>query len=338
MKSISVRLSAGLLLLAVLLTTAISQEAPSTGQSRARRAASNDRTASDADDANLTRRGVEDRMRLDTNMVNVMVSVTDAEGRFITGLMKDHFEVYDDGVKQEIAHLSADDSPLSLGIVFDVSASMKDRLAQSIRALGRFIETSHKDDDYFLIAFNDQAKLVQDFTSSGESIASHLTLVEPRGETALYDAAYLAVEKVAQGRHGKKALLIISDGQDNNSRYSYKELRSRVQEADVAIYAIGITDSINDSVFGNGRSILQEITRMTGGRAFFPGANNESELIDICTRIALELRRRYWLAFYPTDYESDNRWHRVEVRLTLPKGLGRMSIAYRDSYQSFGRP
>lgn len=337
MKSMSVRLFAVFVSVTVLLTTAISQEVPSTDQSHAKRGATAN-PASNADDPDSIRKGLEDRVRLDTNIVNVIISVTDANGRFVTGLTQDHFEVYDDGVKQQIAYLSADDSPVSLGIVFDVSDSMKKRIGRSVKALGRFIETSHKDDDFFLIAFNDQAKLVQDFTSSGEQIASHLRLVEPRGETAMYDAAYLAVEKVGQGRHSKKALLIISDGQDNRSRYSYKELRNRVQEADVAIYAIGITDPANDSFFGNGRSLLQEITHMTGGRAFFPSADNEGELIDICARIALELRRRYWLAFYPTDRESATRWHKVEVKLNPPKGLGKTSIAYRDSYQSFGRP
>jgi Ca-activated chloride channel homolog len=272
---------------------------------------------------------------LGVGVVNVIVSVTDPYGRFVTGLGKDHFDVFDDKVKQQIAHFTDEDSPVSLGIVYDVSGSMKERIARSVKALRRFIETSHDDDDFFLIGFNDRAKLVQDFTPSGDQVISHLMFVQPKGSTALYDAAYLAVEKVAQGRHTKKALLIISDGQDNNSRYTYKELRNRVKEADVQIYAIGITDPASDSLAGFGRGVLEEITRMTGGRAFFPNAYNEPELVEICTRIALELRHQYSIGFYPTDMTSEAKWHKVQVKVNPPKGLGRLSLTYREGYQSF---
>jgi len=279
----------------------------------------------------------DERITLGTDIVNVSVSVTDPYGRFVTGLAKDHFDVYDDKVKQQIAHFTDDDAPVSLGIVYDVSGSMKERIGRSIKALRRFIDTSHQDDDFFLIAFNDRAKLVQDFTTSGDNILGHLMFANPKGSTALYDAAYIAVEKVQQGRHSKKALLIISDGQDNNSRYTYKELRNRVKEADVQIYAIGITDPASDSLAGFGRSVLEEMARMTGGRAFFPNAYNEPELVEICTRIALELRHQYSIGFYPTDIASDAKWHKVQVKVNPPRGLGRLSLNYRDGYQSFKR-
>lgn len=278
---------------------------------------------------------LKDDIHIGTAIVNVTVSVTDPYGRFVTGLGKEHFELFDDKVKQQIAHFTDDDAPVSLGIVYDVSGSMKERVGRSIRALRRFIETSHNDDDFFLIGFNDRAKLVQDFTTSGDSILGHLMFANPHGSTALYDAAYIAVEKVQQGRQTKKALLIISDGQDNNSRYTYKELRNRVKEADVQIYAIGITDPANDTLAGFGRSVLEEITRMTGGRAFFPNAYNEPELVEICTRIALELRHQYSVGFYPTDIQSEAKWHKVQVKVNPPRGLGRLSLSYRDGYQSF---
>jgi Ca-activated chloride channel family protein len=275
------------------------------------------------------------RIVLGVGVVNVIVSVTDPYGRFVTGLSKDHFDIFDDKVKQQIAHFTDEDSPVSLGIVYDVSGSMKERLMRSIKALRRFIETSHDDDDFFLIGFNDRAKLIQDFTTSGDQVVGHLMFVNPKGSTALYDASYLAVEKVQQGRHTKKALLIISDGQDNNSRYTYKELRNRVKEADVQIYAIGITDPASDTLAGFGRGVLEEITRMTGGRAFFPNAYNEPELVEICTRIALELRHQYSVGFYPSDVTSDAKWHKVQVKVNPPKGLGRLSLTYKDGYQSF---
>jgi Ca-activated chloride channel homolog len=294
------------------------------------------RAGSEAEDVKAPRiTKPDDKIILGTGVVNVIVSVTDPYGRFVTGLGKDHFDVFDDKVKQQIAHFTDEDSPVSLGIVYDVSGSMKERIVRSIKALRRFIETSHDDDDFFLIGFNDRAKLVQDFTPSGDQVLGHLMFVQPKGSTALYDAAYLAVEKVQQGRHSKKALLIISDGQDNNSRYTYKELRNRVKEADVQIYAIGITDPATDSLAGFGRGVLEEITRMTGGRVFFPNAYNEPELVEICTRIALELRHQYSIGFYPTDMTSEAKWHKVQIKVNPPRGLGRLSLTYREGYQSF---
>lgn len=277
----------------------------------------------------------KDKIVLETKIVNLIITVTDSYGRFVTGLAKAHFEVFDERVKQQIAHFSDADAPVSLGIVYDVSGSMKERISRSLRALKRFIETSHDDDDFFLMAFNDRATLVQDFTTSGDQIISHLMFVNPKGSTALYDAAYLAVEKIQQGRQPKKALLIISDGQDNNSRYTYKELRNRVKESDVIIYGIGVTDPATDSLAGFGRSVLEEIARMTGGRAFFPNAYNEPALVEICTRIALELRHQYSIGFYPTDLASAARWHKVQVKVNPPRGLGRLSLSYKDGYQSF---
>jgi Ca-activated chloride channel family protein len=292
-------------------------------------------TASKSDDTKVQKSVKDDKVTLGTDIVNVTISVTDSYGRFVTGLGKDHFELFDDKVKQQIAHFTDEDAPVSLGIVYDVSGSMKERIGRSMKALRRFIDTSHNDDDFFLIAFNDRAKLVQDFTVSGDNVLGHLMFVNPHGSTALYDAAYLAVEKVQQGRHSKKALLIISDGQDNNSRYTYKELRNRIKEADVQIYAIGITDPASDALAGFGRSVLEEITRMTGGRSFFPNAYNEPELVEICTRIALELRHQYSVGFYPTDVASEAKWHRVQVKVNPPRGLGRLSLLYKEGYQSF---
>jgi len=294
-------------------------------------------TSPDSASATKNSPNQKDQIVLGTKIVNLIITVTDSYGRFVTGLAKEHFDVFDERVKHQIAHFSDADAPVSLGIVYDVSGSMKERISRSMSALKRFIETSHDDDDFFLMAFNDRATLVQDFTTSSDQILSRLMFVNPKGSTALYDAAYLAVEKIQQGRQSKKALLVISDGQDNNSRYTYKELRNRVKESDVIIYAIGVTDPATDSLAGFGRSVLEEMARMTGGRAFFPNACNEVELIEICTRIALELRHQYSIGFYPTDLASPARWHKVQLKVNPPKGLGRLSLSYEDGYQSFAK-
>lgn len=273
---------------------------------------------------------------LTSRLVSVLVTVTDPYGRLVTGLRKEHFEVYDEKVKQEIAHFSDADAPVSIGIVYDLSGSMKRRVRRSIGALRRFLETSHKDDDFFLITFDDRPSLVQDFTSSPSRLISSLMFVEPKRSTALYDASYLAVEKLKEGRHAKKALLIISDGQDNQSRYTYREVRDRVREAGVLIYGIGIINPWTDSLAAYGRSRLEELSRITGGRAFFPRASNDSELFEICSRIALELRRQYSIGFYPTDVSGKSRWRKIKIKVKTPKGLGYLSLSYRDRYRSFG--
>ena len=289
--------------------------------------------AGDVSSSSPNARG-DSKIVIETGIVNLKVSVTDSLGRLVNGLGVDQFDVFDDKVKQQISLFSDEDSPISIGIIYDVSESMKDRINRSVRALRSFIETSHNDDDFFLIAFNDRARLIQDFTTSADQIAKHLLSVQPRGATALYDAMYIGAEKVQQGRHKKKALLIISDGQDNDSRYTGKELRNRLKEADVQVYAIGITDPA-DPRTASGRSTLEEITRMTGGRSFFPNACNEPELVEVCTRIALELRHQYSIGFYPTDIASKTMWHNVQVTVNPPKGLGRLIISYKDGYRSF---
>ncbi|GBC81966.1 hypothetical protein HRbin10_01083 [bacterium HR10] len=271
-------------------------------------------------------------VRLGANLVIVPVTVMDPYDRFVTGLRKEHFEIYDEKVKQEIVFFSEEDAPISIGIVFDVSGSMREKITRARTALRRFLDTSHPDDEFFVIAFNHEVQLVQDFTTSAETIMSKLMLIAPEGRTALYDAAYLGIEKVRQGKHARKAVLIISDGQDNSSRYTYGQLRELVKESEVQIYAIGIF-GLNERATSNealGRSILEEITSLTGGRAFFP--DTPVELDDVLTRIALELRHQYSLGFYPTNASREGEWRRIRVRVNPPRGLPRLTVRAREGY------
>ncbi len=269
-------------------------------------------------------------VKLGSNLVTIPVTVTDPYERLVTGLRKEHFEVYDDKVKQDVTFFAEEDSPISIGVVFDVSGSMKEKIQRARVALRKFVETSHPDDEFFLIAFNHITSLVQDFTTSGDEILSRLSLVEPSGRTALYDAAYLGVEKVHQGSQVRKAIIVISDGLDNSSRYTYSQLRNLVKEAGVQIYGLGIFSLNNRSDEAVGRSILEEITALTGGRAFFP--DNSAELDDVITRIALELRHQYNVGFYPSNTARDGQWHKVRVRVNPPKGLPRLTVRTREGY------
>src|SRR3989344_3716817 len=284
----------------------------------------------------------DEKLKLRTDLVSLVVSVTDSYNRSVLGLAQEHFEIYEDKVKQKIEHFSAEDVPVSLGIGFDISGSMKEKIGKAKSSLRKLLDNTHNDDDMFLVAFNDRARLVQDFTTSPEAILGKLMFTETRGTTALYDACYIAIEKLKQGRHGKKVMLLISDGQDNASRYTYRELRDQVKEADVIIYAIGIT-TLEEALEGYGRSILEELARMTGGRAFFPtffddpmniAKKNSPELDEILTRIALEIRHQYSIGYYSTNQKHDGSRRKVQVRTNPPKGLGRLYLKYKEEYKA----
>ena len=269
----------------------------------------------------------DDKIQLKARLVSMTVTVSDRYGRFVTGLEKRNFQVFDDGVEQEIAHFGDEDAPLTLGIIYDVSGSMGDLTSRSFQALKRFFDTSHQDDEYFIIAFNTRAQLVQDFTTSPSEILSRVIFVKAKGSTALYDGVYLGLEKARQGRHRKKALLIISDGEENSSRYSGRELREMLKESDIPVYGVGI------SQLYQGMGTLQSLSGWSGGMTFSP--MDEPQTRDIYTRIALMLRHQYAIGFYPTDAASPVDWHKVRIMISAPRGLGRLSLSYKKGYRSF---
>src|SRR5262245_60974600 len=200
----------------------------------------------------------QDKIILNTRLVNLTVSVNDKLGRFVAGLTKEDFEIFDDNVRQDIAFFSDDDAPISLGIVYDVSESMRNFSSRSLAMLRSFFDNSHKEDEFYIYAFNNRVQLVQDFTSLPEALLSRVTFIKARGSTALFDATYAAVEKVREGRHHKKVILIFSDGEENSSRYSGRELQNLLKENDVQIYAIGMSE------FSNGAGTLKFIAEPTG--------------------------------------------------------------------------
>lgn len=274
-----------------------------------------------------------DTFEFQTDLVTLTLTVTDYYGRYVTGLTKEAFTVYDEGDEQEITFFSDTDAPVSIGILFDVSGSMStEKINKARHALGRFINTSHPNDEYFLIAFNSRAQLLMDRSRDGEAVLRKLTLVEPQKNTALYDAVYLGTERVTRGVHQKKAILIISDGQDNSSRYSFKEVRRFLKESDVVIYSVGIMDSRDASSFDGmqGQAFLDSLSSITGGKSFYPQTN--VELDEIFERIALELRHQYSVGYTPKDFKPDGEWHKVKVKVKPPRGLPRLTVRYREGY------
>jgi Ca-activated chloride channel family protein len=268
-----------------------------------------------------------------TDLVTLTLTVTDLYGRYVSGLSKNAFTIIDNNLEQEITFFSDSDAPVSVGILFDLSASMSgEKIAKARKALERFINTSHPSDEYFLIAFNNRAQLLLDRTRDGESVLQKLTLVEPRNSTALYDAVYLGAEKVTRGAHQKKAMLIISDGQDNSSRYNFGEVRRLLKESDVVTYAVGIMDGRDaGSMTGmQGQAFLDELTSVTGGKSFYP--QTDVEMDEIFERIALELRHQYSIGYTPKDFEPNGKWHKVKVKVKPPRGLPRLTVRSREGY------
>ncbi len=268
-----------------------------------------------------------------TDLITLTVTVTDTYGRYVSGLGKNAFTVFDERKPQEITFFSDDDAPVSVGVIFDVSGSMSgDKVKRARDALSKFIQTSHNSDEYFLIAFNQRAQLLLDKTRDGNAVLDKLTFVQTRNNTALYDACYLGVEKVQRGTHPKRALLLISDGQDNNSRYTFNELRRLLKESDVTLYGVGIlSGSDTGSSMGmEGQGILDELASVSGGKAFFPRSN--AEMDDIFEQIALELRHQYSIGYKPANFTNDGRWHKIKVKVTPPRGLPHLFVRSKEGY------
>ena len=272
-------------------------------------------------------------VKVKTDLVTLTLTVTDLYGRYITGLDKNAFTVTDNNQQQDIQFFSDSDAPVSVGILFDVSGSMGgDKVLKAQKALSRFILTSHPMDEYFLIAFNSRAQLLLDRTRDGDAVLRKLTMVRPDKDTALYDAVYLGVERVTRGSHQKRALIIISDGQDNASRYNFNEVRRLMKESDVVAYSVGIMDSgdTSSSLGMQGQAYLDEISSVSGGKAFYP--QTDVEMDEIFERIALELRHQYSIGYTPKDFKPDNKWHKVKVKVKPPRGLPRLTVRNREGY------
>lgn len=270
---------------------------------------------------------------VNTDLVTLHLTITDSYNRYVSGLKKNAFTVFDNDEQQEIEFFSDEDAPVSVGILFDVSGSMSgDKIQKARTALKKFIDTSHPMDEYFLIAFNKRAQLLLDRTRNGEAVLDKLTLVQPKDNTALYDAVYLGAERVTRGAHQKRAMIIISDGQDNNSRYTFNNVKRLLKETDVTVYAIGILGggdygSANGAL---GQAYLDELTGVTGGKSFYPTTNVEMD--EIFERIAVELRHQYSIGFRPSKFNNDGSWHKLKVKVKPPRGLPRLTIRTREGY------
>jgi Ca-activated chloride channel family protein len=268
---------------------------------------------------------------VDVDLVLVPVTITDPMNRLVTGLDKDNFQLYEGNASQEIRTFSAEDAPVSLGVIFDSSGSMSTKMDRAKEAVIEFFKTANPQDEFFMITFNDEPDEITDFTNSVDDIQNRLVFAVPRKRTALLDAIYMGISKMRHAKYPKKALLIISDGGDNHSRYTENEIKSLVKEADVMIYAIGIYDRYASAAEERlGPQLLSDITELTGGRAFT--IDNPNDLGDVATKIGVELRNQYVLGYRPSKVVRDGKWRKIKVKLLPPKGLPPLKVYARTGY------
>ncbi|MGB6193694.1 MAG: VWA domain-containing protein [Terracidiphilus sp.] len=270
-------------------------------------------------------------LRMNVDMVLVPVTVTDPMNRLVTGLEKEDFQIYENSGEQKISSFVSEDAPVSIGIIFDLSGSMTSKLLRARESILQFIKTANPEDEFFVIGFNDRPELIEDFTSSVEDIQARLATVQSGHRTALLDAIYYGVQKMREARHQRKALLVVSDGGDNRSRYTEGEVRSQVRESDVEIYSIGIFDPYAATPEERtGPQLLNELSEETGGRLY--RVDDISEMGDIAEKISTELRNQYVIGYTPREISRDGKWRKVKVKLNPPPGLPQLTVHARTGY------
>jgi Ca-activated chloride channel homolog len=273
-------------------------------------------------------------IRSEVDLALVNVTVTDPYNRLVTGLEPDNFRVFEDGVEQEVVSFSSEDVPISIGVIFDFSGSMANKVDKAREAALQFFKTANPQDEFFLVSFNERAELTSAFTNSVEDLQSRMMLTAPKGRTALLDAIYLGLSQMRGAHNAKRALLILSDGGDNHSRYNENDIKRLVKEADTQLYAIGIYDPLGyrnrTPEELNGPSLLAEITELTGGRVF--AVEHLNDLPDIASKIGMELRNQYVLGYRPSNHIHDARWRKIKVKLRAPRGLPPLSVYAKTGY------
>jgi Ca-activated chloride channel family protein len=273
-------------------------------------------------------------IRTDVNLALVNVTVTDPYNRLVTGLEQDNFRVYEDTIEQEVVSFSSEDVPISIGVIFDFSGSMSNKIDKAREAALEFFKTANPADEFFLVSFNERAELTSTFTNSVEDLQSRMMLTSPKGRTALLDAIYLGLSQMRGAHNAKRALLILSDGGDNHSRYNENDIKRLVKEADTQLYAIGLFDPLgyrNRTMEElNGPSLLADITELTGGRVF--AVEHLNDLPDIASKIGMELRNQYVLGYRPSNHAHDARWRKIKVKLRAPKGLPPLTVYSKTGY------
>jgi VWFA-related protein len=275
-------------------------------------------------------------LRVDVPLVLIPVHVTTRAGTSVPGLNKENFRLFEDNIEQKIVHFANEDAPLSIGLLFDASGSMENKIKKSWEAAAEFFKTANSDDEFFLVQFSDRPKLLLPFTQDAEEVHQRIARVKPFGRTALLDAIGVGLSEMKKARYLRKAMVIVSDGGDNRSRYTRGEIKNALLESDVQIYAMGIFDldpsHRQPAEERNGPVLLNELADDTGGR-HIPVEKLE-DLPAVCARIGKELRDQYILGYYPTNEARDGKHRSVKVSVTPPDAMPPLKASYRRGYQA----
>jgi VWFA-related protein len=276
----------------------------------------------------------EVHLRVDTSVVLVPVHATSKIGTSITDLTEANFRVFEDGVEQKVTSFSKQDAPISVGLVFDSSGSMTRKIRKSAEAAAAFFKTANAGDEFFLIEFGERPKLVMPFTQDSDEIYRKIVQSRPFGRTSLIDAIHLALVQMKNARYARKAIVILSDGGDNRSRLTRREIKGALIESDVQMYAMGIFDPEDVTKHTpeeeNGPRLLDELAAQTGGRVY--PVDNLDELESISSTLGNALRNEYLLGYVPSNESRDGKYRQVKVRLDMPEEAPQLNITYRHGY------
>jgi Ca-activated chloride channel family protein len=270
-------------------------------------------------------------IRARADLVTVPVTITDELNRPIIGLGENNFQLFENRKPQQIKNFSSEDAPISIGIILDTSRSMTNKLERAREAVQQFCEASNPADEFFLISFNDEPRLAADFTNRPEELENALLAVEAKGRTSLLDAIYMGIRKMKSARYTRRALLILSDGGDNRSRYNERDVKRAIKEADVLIYSVGTFDryaATQEELLGP--ELLKSISDVTGGDSFT--LTNVAELPEVTRSIGSRLRHQYMLTYRPEEAVRDGKWHKISVKLRLPRKWSLLRVAARTGY------
>lgn len=273
-------------------------------------------------------------IQVNVEMVLVNVAVTDFEDRLVLGLHKDNFRLFENEVEQEILTFSQEDSPMSIGLLFDLSTSMADKIDKARQAALQILKMANPADEFFLVSFSDRAELTSGFTPDLQEVQSRMLAMVPRGHTALLDAIHMGTEEMKNARYRRRALLVISDGGDNHSRYNEKRIRSELKEADCQLYAMGIYDERDmrkTEEERKGPALLSDLADITGGRAF--RVSNLEELPEVAAKINMELRDEYVLGYKPIG-QHNGAWRNIKVKVDASASEAPIHVYNRSGYYS----
>lgn len=277
-------------------------------------------------------------LKVETVEVNLPVSVLDKDGHPVDGLKQENFQVFEDKVQQTIKTFRHEDIPLSIGLVIDNSGSMRNKRERVNSAALAFARESNPDDETFIVNFDDSAYLEQDFTGSIGDLVDALDNIDARGETALYDAIYLSADHLKSGKKDKKAILLITDGEDNVSKYKFEKVFDILRQSKgVTLYAIGLLEEddqrgglFHPAPSKKAKTDLVKFAEVTGGQAFFP--KNLDEVEDITKRIAHDIRNHYTITYTPTNANLDGTYREITVKVTPPKNMGKITWHAKPGY------